>query len=561
MSQQAGDPLGNPITGLARPGVDIDPDFDPELSEDERVQRMSKRLWNEPGSSPRNLREQLAKIKEPGGARNLVHKNTGRDRLGIDDLSLILHPVFLAYGRWAHNLSDKTQIANRRRFRLWAKDRADREIPEGYSDTVTELTDSQVERLLDRHCPELWLPAKQRRSEGIRAPATEGRWVATAPYQVIQVDGTPVDLLTVDQYGKLVKALYRISAVDVFTGKTLAFAYTARLGSQAVRTLLWLLVSQQFVYPDTVPHGGQGAPHLPWEVHVLPGIQIQDLGSEYNNYAHLQTCTGIEMTVVPAPPGHGDKKPHVESGNRGVALFWQELPGATGANVTQRGWRVERGLVLRIDQVLALEAAYVDGVVHNTPRRRLRDPRYPGMTFTPNEFEDLYYRNGGLVGVDPDPYRALHFLTAQRRSFRSRGLKVDSKLYRPNDRDALKGMGYAEKEKLTVDVNEHVRTHIIIINKTTGLPVVIPDEALDDPVPPLADALDLDIRKSIIGGGAVGRRDPQELLQGLVEMAERMAMPIPKQKTTVKETPADGAQEPDDASLLQLIGQAMSDSA
>jgi hypothetical protein len=551
-----GDPLGDIRTGNPRPGF-IDPDFDPELPMGVRVELMAKRLARagEAHCSPVTLQKQLAKIRLTGDPRTLAHGNHAVDRLGLDQLPDGVAPVFLAYGQSTVNASDMTLRAHIARFRRWAKKEGQRSITSEIAETIGGLTEAQVTRLLERHCPELKMRAKQRRSQAIRTPESQGRFSATAPYQVIEVDATPIDLLAVDQYGKLMKRLQRVSAVDTFTKKTLAFAYTERLGSDAVRSLLWLLVSRQLVHPSPLDHGGSGAPQLPQTLHVLPGIQIQDRGSEYNNKSHFATAAGIEMVNVTAPPGRGDKKPHVESSHRGIALLWQQLPGSVGSDVSRRGRHVEKGPLLRIDQILALETAYIEGVVHNTHHSGLRHVRYPGRKMTPNEFENLYYANGGVIGVDPEPYRALHFLEAEGRVFNPAGIRLARRTYRLPAREFAE-LGYVAGDPVTVYFQEHTPTHIIVQHRRTRVPFVIPDIALNDPAPPLADAIDIDYRRWLLGGGATADRGVDELKQQLVELAHSLAQPIPKaqQRTATSKHAAADNTEPQ---ILDLMKKAM----
>src|SRR3954469_1756430 len=153
--------------------------------------------------------------------------------------------------------------------------------------------------------------------------------------------------------------------------------------------------------------------------------------------------------------------------------------------------------MLRVDQLTEVLWLLVEGVVHNSPQERLGDPRYPGVTLSPNEKEEQYYHNGGLLAVDPIPHRALELLNVELHPIDDEGIRCNRRIYKhpclADKRLASQGgLGEAPR-RIAVYVDEG-HPEFVIVRDSEGVPIVVPERAYNGPQGVLADLLDRDFR-------------------------------------------------------------------
>lgn len=509
-----GDPLGDLATNRARPGH-VDPNFDPALvTENVRVGRMSKRLKDhgESGTSVSTLRRQLAQVRKPGGARNLVDDRFGSSRPKQEPGSEIQKDV----QRFLSARVDANTVTRDALFDMYVLSHRDDHI----------LDDVDVKAMkswfLDQATKyRAFNDAPTRRAQAIRDSQTHTGWPPTGPFQNLQLDASPFNGFVLDQYGNVMPKTAIVAAVDPFHSRVRAFEVAggeSPLSSTTVRSLLWSTVAGNYFGdgPDANVLGT--SPWLARNVQIL----TLDRGREFNNIRALGQAAGFNISAVQAPPGMGMSKPHVESAFNPAALLAQWLPGAKGANIRERGRHLESLPMLRIDDLIQIIAVFYMLEMHRPPTDGRANPDYPGLRMSPALAEEQYFRTNGVIEIDPQPHRALELLDSDRRAITDDGITMYNRTYwHPalNDiRDALPG----KSPRITVYVDPR-RPHAAIVRDVNGLPLLVPEKGSGQPKPVLGDMLDRD-KRDMLRGGAIPAADLNRILLQLKEFAQDVAV-------------------------------------
>lgn len=520
-----GSPRGD-IYSCSSNGYPVDPYYDPAKipTLEERIRRYSAQLRarGEKGSSVRAIKGQLRQLRaNRGRASSLVHGNYGKRR----------------------DLADHANADLKATIRRFVLDRVDREtitqanlkadFKNHHGDLLTDVPDAvwtaallQTARLFN-----LFEPAPTRRSKSIRTPERPGMWVTNRPYESLQLDSTPLDLFALDSNGRIVKNLQLVWALDPFCSKVRALRIVAGdepFTTDTVRQLLMDTVTKRMFAQPYEPGEIGASPLL--ATHVGLGSIVVDRGAQFVGLQTLGQNAGFSTHVVIAPPGRGDRKPHVESSFRGMGLVLQLLPGAKGANLTERGHAPERYPMLPVDHLTAILTTLVEGVVHNTPMHRLHPETHAQVSTTPNEIEAQYYRTNGIVEVDAEYYRALELFTVGQRVIGDDGIRVQNRRYwdpaLEEVRQTLRRRHDGKDRKVSVYIDEG-HPEAIIVRDPTGQPLLVPQIGAATR-PALGDLLARDTYDSVLGG-AVGERSVDELKELVLGWARETATdPAPK---------------------------------
>ena len=485
-----GDPKGDPVTGSARPGM-LDPRFDPRLPEGERVKRLSADLKRrgESGTSPSALREQARRLREPGGARNLVDKRWGSSRTQQDLPKDVLSDIkrFIAE-REQHNTVTVGSL-----FALYRVRHANDDLLDGVSMRAVEKQIDKDARLADT-----LKAAPTRRNQANRVDQTHSGWVRSAPFWGLQLDESPFNGFALDQYGEPIKSLHLVMAVDPFHSRPRAFRLIGGdtpFTASTVKGLLWDTVAGNYFGggPDANPLGT--VPILARQV-VIVSI---DRGPQFNAFKPLGVAAGHSTSVIIAPPASPLRKPFVESGFYPAAVLAQMLPGAKGASLAERGRCPELFPMLRVEDLVQVVGALLLLSMHQPRGDGRGNPDFPGLRLTPHQLEQQYFRTNGHIELDPDPLRALELIEVRSRRIGDDGIATDNRTYwHPALKDIRDSLG-SPNRRVHVYVDP-ARPHAVIVRSPLGVPLVIPEKGTGAPVPVLADFLDRDQRELLQGG-------------------------------------------------------------
>lgn len=520
-----GSPRGDIVTGSSN-GYPVDPYYDPAKVStlEERIRRYSAQAEarDEKGSSVRAIKGQIRRLRaNRGRASSLVHGNYGKRRDMADQASADLRAAIRRY------VLDRVDRETITRANLQADFRNHHgELIADVPEAVWKAGLLQTARLFN-----LFEPAPTRRSKSIRTPERQGMWITNRPYESLQLDSTPLDLFALDSNGRIVKSLQLVWALDPFCSKVRALRIVAGdepFTTDTVRQLLMDTVSKRMFAQPYEPGEIGASPLL--ATHVGLGSIVVDRGAQFVGLQTLGQNAGFSTHVVIAPPGRGDRKPHVESSFRGMSLVLQLLPGAKGASLTERGHAPERFPMLPVDQLTAILTTLVEGVAHNTPMHRLHPETHAMMSMTPNEIEAQYYRTNGVVEVDAEYYRPLELFTVDQRAIGDDGIRVQNRRYwdpaLEEVRQALRRRRDGKDRKVSVYIDEG-HPEAIIVRDPTGQPLLVPQIGADTQ-PVLGDLLARDTYENVLGG-AVGERNVDELKELVLGWArDAAANPAPK---------------------------------
>lgn len=547
-----GDPFGNIETGQARGPAHVDPDFDPQRrSIPERYAAMSAEIEARPGDTlgghaPATLREQCRKVRKHG-MYALVHGRFGYRARGTvpADLEAIIDTYL---DEQDEDASTRGIEAHLSLLRMALDD----------SNYDQAVSDSQLRRAFD-HCRQgrhVLGNATTKRSVASRPRQHTRGWTrVSVPYEVLEIDSTPLDLVLVDQYENVLTVVHLLTAECVLTRRVVGMRLVANAGpydSREVCGLIW----------DCVRGAIGGAPgvhratRLPAEVRLNPptlpgrfGKANIDRGAQFNSIKTLGMLRGIGANVRLNDPATGWQKPHIEALFKILGGFLQKLPGYTGPSVAKRGKNLEKGPMLRVRDIEELLWHLIERVYHDRPHTQLRHPDINNRLQSPNEALDLYLQFGGELTYDLDLGRLMPLLDTRVCSLRPEGLRVAGDFYYAEEFDALRVHGLGEQGRkglqLRVWYDDRHREFIYV-----DLPDRRPVKAFNtkrDVVPaPLADLLDRELRNGVGTGASLAERtaevDAHE--QSLVRRAWDIAVTPPLNRSSRPGAPGLAAGEP-----------------
>ncbi|SFQ27236.1 Mu transposase C-terminal domain-containing protein [Amycolatopsis rubida] len=271
---------------------------------------------------------------------------------------------------------------------------------------------------------------------------------ALRPGDLVQIDTTPLDVMTVLDDGTSVRPELTY-ALDVATRSICAIALRPA-GTKAVDAALLLarmLVPEQLrpnwptvlgMRASVLPHeqlaevdprlaGAAGRPV------IVPETIVCDHGTVFISATFIAACDKLGISFQPTHKGSPWQKGNVETGFGSInTLFSQYAAGYTGPNTTRRGRAVD-GAWLLPDLADLVEQWIVAGW-QNRPHEGLRHPRLPGRAASPNEMYAALVASAGYLPLPLTGTDYLELLPATWRAINDYGIRINHRTY---DADAL----------------------------------------------------------------------------------------------------------------------------
>lgn len=532
---RTGDPLGDVLTDVADPQR-INPRYDPRpkadptdtLTEGQRVARKSEELKRrgEKDCGESTLRNQLRRLKQPGGVRNLVHGRTGKKY--PRNASTPVEALAADVRAFAESRLDENSVSLDGLESSYRASRRDSEL-------LSTAGEGEITRLIREESRRLQLhkAATLRRSQSTRDPRASGFWEVNRPFECVQLDSTPLDVFAIDANGEVINRVHFVTAIDAYSSRIVAYALVPTgkgraVSAQVIKRILWDTVANN--YFGSGPHSNLlgATPILARRIYIA----VIDRGGEFNSFDTLGQLAGIGTHTVIAPPGMGIRKPHEEAFYKSLALVAQKLPGAKGANIQERGRHPERGPMLRLDHLHQILGVLLATHAH-TPRRDHRwNPDYPNMKMSPMQREEQYFRTNPSLELDPVPHRALELLDVQRRAIINGRITIGPRQYHSpllhTIAESLPRSTRDSNPRITVYIDK-TRPQAVIVRGIDGIPLVVADPKATKPEPILADVLDRDLREQLMAG-PVPAVDIKSINQRITDLAHDLAVvPAPHQ--------------------------------
>jgi putative transposase len=450
MSQvETGSRAGDPELDRAR--GKLNPDYDPDLS---THRQRAKRKARELGVNEKTIYK-WAKNYETAGVMGLVdrrwlrYKRSVLDQMDASAAKIIRDVVTEQQGQ--------TKLPTRR-LAIKARARLDADLPDVEVDART-LENAVAEASRGKA---LHLSSKSQREHMNRHEGPPGLPVATRPGEVFQVDTTPANMKLTESQGWISAVI--LTAICAYTGIIAALRVVPGAASaQDAMLLIWDALQFDTERLTAGAHQGRRWLGIPKFIVVNPdetmltdvearrgqhvnktgaqpskrnrrtsmavSVVIIDHGSEYDATMFVAACAANGIEVMFARPGNPADKGHVEGWHRQLAQLQAILPGATGANVQDRGRNVEKHVALTCLELQEALQAWVNEVYHHTPQRNLRSPDSTARRESPAMVFDRYLRSGGSIEVPYRPDQFLYFLESDLRVIGNTGIQLNNKHY------------------------------------------------------------------------------------------------------------------------------------
>ncbi|WP_416063794.1 hypothetical protein [Rhodococcus indonesiensis] len=317
-------------------------------------------------------------------------------------------------------------------------------------------SDRTLRRLIDAYDTRGLVRGKAttRRSAGNRPDRNPAPISATAPGQVVEIDSTPVNVLSLMPDGKVGRPVLTV-AVDVATRSILGFSMvpTGASGVEHADLLARILRPRQ-CRPDApewmrldasevLPHEQmtafdqrqRGALAVPY---IVPESITTDRGNDYLGPTFISACRHFGISVRQAPPQSPTYKTHIERLLGSVDTLWmQKQPGYVGNNSTHRGEISHNGLLTLRELADSFEQWWIR-VWQNRPHDGLRDRDIPSRKFTPNQMYAVMFDAGAGIPVPIDEHTYIALMPVQRRVLQpGTGFKINNLVYRSDDLQPL----------------------------------------------------------------------------------------------------------------------------
>ena len=218
------------------------------------------------------------------------------------------------------------------------------------------------------------------------------------PLDVLQIDHTPVDVIVVDQQGRLpIGRPWLTLAVDVRTRMIAGF----HVSLWSPSTISLSLALSQAVLPKTSWLADRELQTLDWPVHGLPRSIHVDNAKEFHAEALIRGCQEYGIFLDHRPPGQPHFGGHIERLVGTMMGAVHLLPGTTFSNVAEKGSYVsEKRATLTLPELERWLALQIAGVyhlsIHSALRRRfnaaLKEHERVHSRFLP--FSSRYFRPG-----------------------------------------------------------------------------------------------------------------------------------------------------------------------
>ena len=177
-----------------------------------------------------------------------------------------------------------------------------------------------------------------------------GRFIATRPFQIVQIDSTPLDAFAYfveEGWCQVVLTL----AIDVYTRSIVGWLFTPGAPKSVdVLMLLHDIVKPKRMDPSWPSQAAWRYPGVPESVVInvgeapaagvpfgLPESVLVDHGKVFTSGDFREGCRVLGIDIMLGRPYTPTDKPQVERHNLTARQFVQELPGYKGADVFSRG--------------------------------------------------------------------------------------------------------------------------------------------------------------------------------------------------------------------------------
>jgi transposase InsO family protein len=312
--------------------------------------------------------------------------------------------------------------------------------------------------------------AAARRGDGSHRPKPPFTLaMATAPGEQVQIDTTSLDVLALDETGRVV-SVELTAAIDVVSRTVLAAVIrpkssgtktgsnSRRHGGRATKAVDALLLLAEMCTPQPMrPHWSLKAAakgsDLPYAQLVeadermegaaarpviIPEMIIMDNGKVFAGRAFMDACAQLGISVRPACANSPTHKAIIERTFGSVkSLFSQFIPGYTGKDLTHRGKHVASERLWRIDQLNDFLQQWIALGWQQRPHEELRNPFLPSMPpRTPNQMFAAHVASSGYVPLRLSAEDRLRLLPTAWVKVTDKGIRLNNRTY---DSRALNG--------------------------------------------------------------------------------------------------------------------------
>lgn len=201
--------------------------------------------------------------------------------------------------------------------------------------------------------------------------ATPGKFNASRPLEIVQIDHTKADIFVVDEETRLpIGRPWLTLAMDVYSRMVTGFYLTMEAPSR-LSTSLCLL---QAVF-DKSAWLREREINEPWPIAGLPETLHADNGADFRSRAFIRGCRDAGINIIWRPPGEPHFGGHIERliGTQMGSLHL--LPGSTFSNMEERGeYDPKRHAALTLRDLERYIALDIVGAYHQSIHNSLGRP-------------------------------------------------------------------------------------------------------------------------------------------------------------------------------------------
>lgn len=409
--------------------VDSDPRFDPARSSlTTRVAIKADQLSGVAGYSTSSL-HRMVKVYQEHGTNGLAPyaKPTTEPAMPSDGVDPeIIDRIYRSLNKMARNESTVTFMACMVRART--------DLDEAGLDTSI-LTHHKFEGIVRQ----IWEPlrlrqtARSRRSVQSRSTRGRRRPPPSYPGEQLEIDSTQMNVLVRPPSGGKPIRPWAIVAICVLSRVMFIRLTPTPPNSKNVRLLLWdvygPLATGLDLDESSLPLGVPESvtlPEYPFRMNV--GTIVSDHGKEFENTKVIELLRNWGCDIVYARTRTGSDKGYVESVNRTLDLFQQDLQGYVGRGPEHRGDKL--GPLFSFSELaVVLRTWLLDEYMHR-PHSGLPVQGAKGKFYSPAQAFDLAMRRGATLEchlTPDDVYTILDSadVTVQSDGVRCNGLRYD----------------------------------------------------------------------------------------------------------------------------------------
>ncbi|WP_197287614.1 transposase [Streptomyces apocyni] len=283
----------------------------------------------------------------------------------------------------------------------------------------------------------------QRRARAARPEPPFTPTVALRPGELVMMDSTPVDVLCVLDDGVVARPELT-TALDVATRSLWGILRPPGSKLTDVAVLLAQMMTPMTMRPDwpaTLSMASSVIPHerlvsLDERLNdaaarpvIVPKMIVVDQGKVFVSPATRAACESLGISLQPVPPANGPAKAHEERTFGSLnSLFCQWLPGHTGANVSERGSKVEQEPLRTLQEMQELLDEFLVHW-HHRPHEGLRHPLMPKKALTPNQMWAALLPVAGYVPVVLSSQDYVELLPVRWQPVTGAGIRFDYRTY------------------------------------------------------------------------------------------------------------------------------------